>query len=108
MAKLVDPELLKCIKAIVSNWNVTDYVTSNDEALQWAGKNLANFTLKSLAKLMNDHVLAGGEIDQVSETRAEWTDWPFHYTFACLGLEERCILKPFWWTMIQKILTYAS
>src|SRR5438093_1438949 len=65
MPPLEDPELLSRFKAILSNWYVTDYVTAKDEALEWAGKNLTGFTLKSLAKLMYEHVLAGGEIDQV-------------------------------------------
>src|ERR1700730_19063250 len=81
MPPLEDPDLLAAIKSILSNWHVTDYVTAKDEALEWAGKNLAGFTLKLLAKLMNDHVCAGGEIEQVRETRAEWNDWTFHYDF---------------------------
>jgi hypothetical protein len=81
MPPLDDPDLLKCFKGILSNWNVTDYVTAKEEALEWAGKNLPGFTLKLLAKSMNDHVNAGGEIDRVPETRPEWNDWPFHYDF---------------------------
>ena len=26
-----------------------------------------------------EHVLAGGEIDEVRETRSEWSDYEFHY-----------------------------
>src|SRR5215471_6933300 len=81
MPPLTDPELLECLKTILGNWYVTDYVTAKQEALEWAGMNLAGFTLKALAKLMHGHVLAGGEIDQVKETRPEWDDWPFHYDF---------------------------
>ena len=81
MARLADPDLLKCFQAILSNWSVTDYVTAKEEALHWAGKNLPGFTLKLFAKLMYEHVQAGGEIDQVRETRPEWNDWPFHYDF---------------------------
>ncbi len=81
MPPLKDPELLGRFKAILNNWHVTDYVTAKEQALEWAGKNLAGFTLKSLAKLMHDHVQAGGEIDQVPETRPEWNEWPYHYDF---------------------------
>ena len=56
-------------------------MTAKAEALEWAGKNLPDFTLKSLAKLMHDYVSAGGHIDQVRETRPAWNDWPFHYDF---------------------------
>ena len=88
MPPLEDAELLKCFKRILSNWNVTDYVTAKDEAIAWAGKNLPGFTLKLLAKQMNEHVEGGGEIDQVRETRPEWNDWPFHYDFR-LSWDER-------------------
>jgi hypothetical protein len=81
MPPLKDPDLLNRFEAILDNWNVTDYVTIKDEALEWAGKNLPGFTLKALAKLMNEHVRAGDEIDEVRETRPEWNDWPFHYDF---------------------------
>jgi len=84
MPPLEDVELLKCFKAILSNWHVTDYVTAKGQALEWAGKNLPNFTLKALAKRMHEHVDAGGEIHQVRETRPEWNDWPFHYDFRLL------------------------
>ena len=40
MPPLEDAELLKCFRGILSNWNVTDYVTAKDEALEWAGRNL--------------------------------------------------------------------
>ena len=81
MPPLEDPEFLKAIKAVLTNWYVTDYVTAKDEALEWAGKNLPEFRLKALAQLMNEHVCAGGVIDQVRETRPEWNDWPFHFDF---------------------------
>src|SRR5437870_5323049 len=81
MPPLEDPDLWARFKSILGNWYVTDYVTAKEEALEWAGKNLDGFTLKTLAKEMNEHVQAGGEIDQVRETRPEWNDWPFHYDF---------------------------
>jgi hypothetical protein len=81
MPPLDDPELLKVFKEVLNNWRYTDYITAKDEALEWAGRNLPGFTLKALANLMCAHVQAGGEIDQVRETRPEWNDWPFHYDF---------------------------
>src|SRR5262245_54735846 len=81
MAPLADPQLLACFQAILGNWYVTDYVTAKETALEWAGKNLAGFSLKALAKLMNDHVQAGDVIDQVRETRPEWNDREYHYDF---------------------------
>ncbi|MBI1914203.1 MAG: hypothetical protein HYS12_05625 [Planctomycetes bacterium] len=56
-------------------------VTIKDTADDWAGKNLSNFSLKALAKLMHDHVQNGGVINQQPETRPEWNDRDFHYDF---------------------------
>src|SRR5262245_37450797 len=79
MPPLADPRLLDCFKVILSNWNVTDYVTAKELALEWAGKNLKGFTLKALAKVLHDHVQAGGEIDQIREARPEYNDRDYHY-----------------------------
>jgi hypothetical protein len=81
MAPLADPQILACFKAVLANWYVTDYVTAKDTALEWAGKHLPCFTLKGLAKLMHQHVQAGGAIDQVRERRHEYSDRDFHYDF---------------------------
>jgi len=107
MPPLEDPDLLNCFKAILSNWCVTDYVTAKDEALEWAGKNLAGFSLKSLAKLMNDHVRAGGEIDQVRETGPNGTIGRFTTISGCRGKAGRSISKPFSWMTIPRIPTSA-
>jgi hypothetical protein len=79
MPPLQDPQIRACIIAVLSNWYVTDYVTAKGEALEWAGKNLSNFCLKDLAKLMHDHCANGEKIDQVRETRPEWNDRDYHY-----------------------------
>jgi len=81
MAPLADPQLLACFTAVLQNWHVTDYVTAKDVALSWANQSLSGFSLKALAKLMHDHVEAGGVIDQVRETRPEWNDRDYHYDF---------------------------
>jgi hypothetical protein len=81
MAPLADPELLNRFNVALSNWHVTDYVTAKDLALEWAGRNLIGFTLKTLAKLMYDDLQAGSAPDQVRETRPEWNDRDYHYDF---------------------------
>ncbi|MBM4090046.1 MAG: hypothetical protein FJ276_11600 [Planctomycetes bacterium] len=30
---------------------------------------------------MSQHLDVGGRIDQIRETRPEWTDYPYHYDF---------------------------
>lgn len=42
-------------------------------------RELENITLKEIARLMFEYVDAGGEIDEVKETRPEWSDYEFHY-----------------------------
>ncbi len=81
MAPLSDAHLLGCFKGVLCNWYVTGYVTVKRVAEDWAAKNLPDFTLKALAKLMHEHVEAGGEIDQVREKRQGHTDREHHYDF---------------------------
>ncbi len=81
MAPLADPQILSCFQGVLSNCHVTGYVTVKTIALTWAAKNLPNFELKVLAKLMYEHVMNGERIDQVRETRPEWNDRDYHYDF---------------------------
>lgn len=81
MAPLADPQLLDCFKAILADWCVTDAVTIKKSAEDWAGANLKAFKLKTLARLMHDHVQAGGDIDQIRETRPDWNDRDYHFDF---------------------------
>jgi hypothetical protein len=81
MPPLTDAAILAQFQAVLSNWNFTGYVTAKDLVLDWIASNLRGLTLKDIAKAMNTHVQMGGVIDQVRETRAEWSVWPFHYDF---------------------------
>jgi hypothetical protein len=36
-------------------------------------------TLLALCEVLNDYVEAGGEIDEVKETRSEWSMHAYHY-----------------------------
>jgi len=41
---------------------------------------LSNITLKEIGRLMYEHVAAGGDLDEVPETRQEWSDqYEFHH-----------------------------
>ena len=84
MPPLTDPAILAFFHSALSNWNVTDYVTEKDLVMEWRAKNLPRVALKAVAKLMFDHLQAGGVIDQTPETRPEWNDRPFHYDFRIL------------------------
>jgi hypothetical protein len=81
MAPLADPDILSRFNAALSNWHVTGYVTAKKVALGWARRNLPDFALKTLGKLMLDALQAGEVPDQVRETRPEWNDWDYHYDF---------------------------
>ena len=78
-----NPIILTCFRTILADWAYTGTVTIKeaDGAERWAQKKLPNFAVKHLAKLMHDHVQAGGVIDQKPEKRPEYTDRDFHYDF---------------------------
>jgi hypothetical protein len=81
MPPLTDPVMLAQFRAVLANWNYTGYVTAKDVALHWIANNLGGLSLKDVAKEMHDFLQRSGVIDQVPETRREWSVWPFHYDF---------------------------
>jgi hypothetical protein len=81
MPPLIDVLILVRFSTALSNWRYTGYVTAKDHVLAWIADNLAGVTLKQVARAMNDFLEAGGIIDQVPETRPEWTTYSFHYDF---------------------------
>jgi hypothetical protein len=81
MATLIDAAVLGQFRAALANWRFTGYITAKDVVLAWIKANLAGRTLKDVAKSMHDHLQGGGTIDQMPETRPEWSARPFHYDF---------------------------
>jgi hypothetical protein len=81
MPPLTDAAILAQFGAVLANWNYTGYVTAKDVALDWIANNLRGLTLKDVALGMNDFLQRGAAIDQVPETRPEWSRWPFPYDF---------------------------
>lgn len=81
MPPLTDPQILACIKRVLQNWRVTDYVTWKDVARDWVGQNLEPLTPRDVAQRMHEYVQTDGAIDQVRERRPEWSDRDFHYDF---------------------------
>ena len=79
MAPLTDPERLRHYRWVLAQWQCTGYVTWTRLAEEWVRKNLDGFTPKGIAQLMSDHVASGGEIDEVPETRPEWSEHEFHH-----------------------------
>jgi hypothetical protein len=90
MPRLTDPAILAQFEHALSSWQFTGYVTWKPVAREWLEKNLEGFTTRSIAEDMYRHFAAGGEIDQVIETREEWSGNRFHYDFR-IAIEERLI-----------------
>lgn len=72
MAPLKDDLIRDAFLEALSNWNRSGYVDWRRVPSEWMRKNIDGHTLQSVAGLMFLHVLAGGEIDQVRETREPW------------------------------------
>lgn len=79
MATLTDPQILRCYTCALKNWKYEGYVNFKRIAQEWVRANFGEFDLKEVARLLYEHVGNGGEIDQQTETRPEWTDSEYHY-----------------------------
>jgi hypothetical protein len=82
MAPLTDPERLLAYKDALSNWAFAGYVEPEltEQAYLWIRRELGSFEIKELYRLMTEYVAAGGEIDEVRETRPEWSGvYEYHY-----------------------------
>ena len=79
MARLQDPVVLAQYRSALANWHFTGYVDWKETARNWVRDQLGENEPRQIARLMFEHVEAGGEIDQVAEQRPEWNDRPFHY-----------------------------
>jgi hypothetical protein len=81
VAPLSEPERLAAYKDALANWRFEGYVRFEltETAYAWIKRELSNLSLKEIARLMHEHVEAGGEIDEVPETRPQWADYEFHH-----------------------------
>lgn len=76
MPPLTDPDRLAAYGDVLRNWNVTDYIQFDltEQAFRWIRRELGNITLKEIGRLMYEYVAAAGKVDEVPETRPEWSD----------------------------------
>ena len=81
MAPLTDPAILGKFRHALSEWKCAGYITWKRVAQEWVERNLDGYTTRAVGEEMFRHVEAGGFIDQVRETRLEWTEHRFHYDF---------------------------
>lgn len=79
MARLTDPEKLGCFTNAISNWRYAGYVTFTRLADEWLRRGLDGFSQRRFAELLFEHINGGGEIDEVVETRPEWSMHSHHY-----------------------------
>lgn len=81
MAPLKDPERLAAYKDALGNWSFSGYVRFelSETAFRWVKREIEDVSLKDIARLIFEYVDRGGKIDEVRETRPEWSDYEFHY-----------------------------
>ena len=82
MAPLTDPARLEAYKDTLGNWSFEGFIQFGltQTAYGWIKRELDSITTKEIGRLMHEYVAAGGEIDEVRETRPEWSDeYEFHY-----------------------------
>lgn len=82
MAPLRDSVIAKAFCEALENWNRVGYVRLLRVPNEWLRDHLPGETAQSLVRMMYEHLLVGGEIDQVIETRDPWWNThDFHYDF---------------------------
>lgn len=81
MPPLTDPTRLAAYKDALRNWRAVGYVEFNltDAAHRWLRRELDGVDLNGIRRLMYEFVESGGEIDEVKETRPEWSEYDFHH-----------------------------
>jgi hypothetical protein len=82
MAPLSDPERLLAYRNALSNWSFSGYVEFDltEQSHAWIRSELRNIPLRDVAELMHRHAESGGVIDEVRETRPEWSgEHEYHY-----------------------------
>lgn len=81
MVKLTDDDRLRAYRDALSNWPYTGFVEFEltETAYKWLRRELEGITTRDLSRLMWEYVEGGGVVDEVRETRPEWSHYEFHY-----------------------------
>lgn len=74
---------------MLSNWRFEGFVVYSRLATEWLRKELGA-SQRSFAKMLHEYVVAGSEIDQMVETRPEWTVYSHHYDLR-LKMDEQVV-----------------
>lgn len=81
MAPLNDPIRLKAYRNALANWRFKGFIRWTEQALRGLHRELEATSAIEIGRLMYEHVCHGGAIDEVTETRPEWSEHSFHYDF---------------------------
>lgn len=83
MPELTDPARLAAYLDALGNWDFENYIEFElaDESERWLRREIGAVPQKEIGRLMREYVVvSGGTIDEVRETRPEWSDqYEFHY-----------------------------
>jgi hypothetical protein len=79
MARLTDPEILSCYCNALANWKYHGFVAFTKLAQDWLQRELGGMSPRAFAEILYLFVQGGGEVDQVVETRPEYTIYSHHY-----------------------------
>jgi len=81
VARLTDPEVERCYRNALANWQYNGFVVYEKDAADWIRANLDGVSFREFSRLLNEYVVChGGEIDQVVERRFNWINkWSHHY-----------------------------
>ena len=79
LGKLTDPERLACYKNALANWRYEGYIVLTALSLEWLRRELKGVSSATFKRMLFEHVQAGGEIDEVAESRPEWLEFSHHY-----------------------------
>ena len=82
MPPLRDQVMLDKFLEALKEWNCDGYIQWKRRPAEWLRSNLESRSQKAIGEAMYDHVVNGGEIDQVKENYEGYRDThPFHYDF---------------------------
>ena len=82
VAPLSDTRLLALFVGVLKEWNCDGFILWKRTSAEWLKKNIEGHTQKSIGRMMYEHVLAGGKIDQVRENREGYREiYEYHYDF---------------------------
>jgi hypothetical protein len=81
MAALTDATILAMFRYALMEWGCAGYITWKPVAREWVERNLDGYTTRAVGEEMFRFFQSGGIIDQVRETRPEWSEYRFHYDF---------------------------